>query len=362
MPSRLRRARSLVAWWEGGEFLVENFLSGRRSAVSPLVGHLLAGFEEFLTPTEAGERFAELPGREEILQALVAQDILLVEGSELELRDRRLDDLWAWPLDARLFHYSSRRVVFQDRDTQERELRRLAREQPAPPPYKRCGGDLIELPCDFAEPRGELWETLLRRRSRRELSRRPLTLAQLSRLLLWTWGRTRAADDPDLGPFQLKTSPSGGARHPIEVYPVVQRVAGLAAGVYHYAVDAHALERLAGPVSDDRLAELCGGQPWIRDAAAVFMMAAVLERSMWKYRQSHAYRVIHLDAGHLGQTFHLVATGLGLAPLSFGALAADDVETLLGLDGIGEIVLYAAAVGHPAAGARLLDSPPAQPG
>jgi nitroreductase len=74
-------------------------------------------------------------------------------------------------------------------------------------------------------------------------------------------------------------------------------------------------------------------------------MTAVLERSMWKYRQSHAYRVLHLDAGHLGQTFHLACTELGLVPFTTAALAPDRIEAELGLDGIREIAVYAAAAG-----------------
>ena len=65
---------------------------------------------------------------------------------------------------------------------------------------------------------------------------------------------------------------------------------------------------------------------------------------MWKYRDAHAYRVLHLDAGHLGQTFHLAATALGLAPFTTAATRNLMVEKALGLDGVSEIVLYAARV------------------
>jgi len=77
-------------------------------------------------------------------------------------------------------------------------------------------------------------------------------------------------------------------------------------------------------------------------------MTAVTERSMWKYPNSHAYRVLLLDAGHLGQTFHLVCTQLGLAP--FTTAATDDlaIEETLGLDGVSEFPIYAAATGLPA--------------
>jgi hypothetical protein len=55
-----------------------------------------------------------------------------------------------------------------------------------------------------------------------------------------------------------------------------------------------------------------------------------------------------LDAGHLGQTFHLVCTSLGLGPFTFAATRNPAVEQALGIDGVNEIVLYTAAVGVPA--------------
>ena len=345
---RLRRARALVAWWQEGEFLVENFLSGQRTAISPLVGQLLGEFESFRGRDEALRVVAEVPDGQDLLDLLLARGILVAEGSDLEQRDRQLDESWVWPLDARFFHFSSRPSEFQDQETQERNLERLAREEPPPSPYKRCGPSVLQLPGDFEEPRGELWSTLRERRTRRYCSPRPLALDVFSRLLLWTWGESRRIDDPAIGPYILKTSPSGGARHPVEVYPLVRRVEGVEPGVYHYSVEDHALERIGEAIADDRVVELCGGQPWLRDTPVIFLMTALLERSMWKYRQAHAYRVVHLDAGHLGQTFHLVATRLGLAPLTFGALATAEVEAILGLDGIREILLYAAAAGHPA--------------
>jgi SagB-type dehydrogenase family enzyme len=73
---------------------------------------------------------------------------------------------------------------------------------------------------------------------------------------------------------------------------------------------------------------------------------------MWKYGHSHAYRVLLLDAGHLGQTFHLVCTAMGLGPFTTAALDGSAVELALGLDGIREIAVYAGSVGWPKAEVR----------
>jgi SagB-type dehydrogenase family enzyme len=79
----------------------------------------------------------------------------------------------------------------------------------------------------------------------------------------------------------------------------------------------------------------------------VFFMTSMVQRSMWKYPVSHALRVVLLDAGHLGQTFHLVSTALGLAPYSFAATDNAGIEKLLAIDGVREIPIYTCALGAP---------------
>jgi SagB-type dehydrogenase family enzyme len=78
----------------------------------------------------------------------------------------------------------------------------------------------------------------------------------------------------------------------------------------------------------------------------------VFPRTMWKYQHARAYRVVLLDAGHLCQTFCLVATWLGLAPFCTAALKDTLIEKDLGVDGIRESVLYIAGVGLPVISAR----------
>ena len=75
-------------------------------------------------------------------------------------------------------------------------------------------------------------------------------------------------------------------------------------------------------------------------------MTTVLERVMWRYRFSRAYRVILLEAGHFCQTFCLVATWLKLAPFCTAALDDEMIESDLGLKA-GETPIYAAGIGMP---------------
>jgi len=77
-------------------------------------------------------------------------------------------------------------------------------------------------------------------------------------------------------------------------------------------------------------------------------MTAAVSRNMWKYDHARAYRVLLLETGHLGQTFHLVCTKLGLAPFTTAATLDPEIERELSLDGVSETPTYTAAVGIPA--------------
>ena len=347
MTPPVRRAHALVGTWEGSDFVVQNYVTGGAATLSPLVAHALGHASEFVSRAAIAARIGLGSAGRGIVQALVDGDILLARGSDNERLDQRIEDSWAWPHDARFFHFSARQTAFRDDFAAERdELAVLAQSTPPPPPFVTTGGDSIALPRTV--PSGELWDALRARRTRRRFRRAPIARRTLATILEWTWGATHVIDDPEIGLYALKTSPSGGARHPTEVYVIVQRVRGVAPGVYHYHAGEHRLELLRRGRSESRTVALCANQPWVADAAVVFVMTASLPRSMWKYRQSHAYRVVLLDMGHLGQTFHLVCTALGLAPFTSGATNEAALEEALGVDPAREPALYVAATGLPA--------------
>jgi SagB-type dehydrogenase family enzyme len=131
----------------------------------------------------------------------------------------------------------------------------------------------------------------------------------------------------------------------VEVYLMALRVKGLDAGLYHYAAEAHALGPISRGATAQQARAYCADQRFVAGAAALFIMTGVFERTMWKYPHPRAYRVVLLDAGHLGQTFCLTATRLGLAPFSTAAVKDSLIETDLGIDGVAESVLYVTGIG-----------------
>jgi SagB-type dehydrogenase family enzyme len=82
------------------------------------------------------------------------------------------------------------------------------------------------------------------------------------------------------------------------------------------------------------------------DAGLVFAWTAVFERSKWKYRQ-RAYRYVYLDAGHIAQSVAMAAVALGLGSCQIAALYDEEVNELLGVDGVEESVVYLTVVGNP---------------
>ncbi len=349
MSSRLRLRRSpwIVSYWSDGQLVYENYLTNIRMAASPLCTLVLDFFDRWRQPEELKSRLTGFssPSVDEALSSLTARTFLEEEG-RTDPRSSALQAWSEWSPSAPFFHFATKDVAYETRPEFDRAAtRRYLRRHPQPPFFKRYPGTpSIPLSREGLPARSEFLRVLLERRTWREFSRRKLSLEHLAQLLYLTWGVTKYLQVEFLGELPLKTSPSGGARHPIEVYVASVRVERLPQGLYHYAADRHELECLRRGPMKRRILRYLGGQWWFADAAAVFLMTADFPRTMWKYKQPRTYRSVLLDAGHLCQTFCLAATWMGLAPFCTMALADSIIEQDIGADGITESAIYAAGV------------------
>lgn len=161
---------------------------------------------------------------------------------------------------------------------------------------------------------------LLRRRSVREFSKAPLTLAEASQLLWAAQGVT--------GDDGLRTAPSAGALYPLELYIAAGNVQRLAAGVYKYQPRGH---RLAVVVQEDMRRELAAAalnQDWIENSAALLVFSGVEERITRKYGQ-RGVRYMHMEAGHAAQNAFLQAVTLGLGAAVVGAFDDKMIQQVL---------------------------------
>jgi SagB-type dehydrogenase family enzyme len=347
----IKRSECLVFFFREGKLHCKNYLTGVEVATAPIIVsvlEVLGNWREAKSVERLLNEYSPVSIRL-TLAKLHRHTLLLYEGSAQAKQEVLLTPWKIWGEEARFFHFATKHAFRLGRAVDEWKFTRaLLKKNPQPAQLKRYPrAHQIRLP----RPRLELQDSefrrvLLARRTHRHFAAGAISLERASEILQLTWGITGYLRWPGLGRLLLKTSPSGGARHSLEVYLLALRVEGLTRGIYHYRPDRHCLEMLKRGASEDRLVDLCAGQDWIRECSALFVMTSVLPRVMWRYRFSRAYRVVLLEAGHFCQTFCLVATWLGLAPFCTAALVDEHVEKDLGLDGATETVLYAAGVGR----------------
>jgi SagB-type dehydrogenase family enzyme len=345
-----RRSPHLVAFWRDGSLRVSNYATRTTAGATPLVCELLDFCEDWRTIDEIQQGLSS--GQSSFIPALAKR---LVELDFLEQSDRpvnprvlAMDKLARWNPEAGFFHMATRDVPFASPQKAARHARLQSARVPRPPVVKRYRGvETLDLPRPDAT--GEFPEVLKARRTWRRYSSSPVTLPELATVLAFTAGIQQWVHVGS-GRTPLKTSPSGGARHPIECYVVSRTVDGLKPGIYHYAADRHALEKLRGPVPLPRMEAYLPNSGYFAKASAMVFFTAIFDRISWRYPYSRAYRAALVEAGHLCQTFCLTATWQGLAPYCVMGLADSLIEQDLGLDGISEAVLYAAGVGRPPRG------------
>ncbi len=225
------------------------------------------------------------------------------------------------------------------RETLRGEVLDWDSKPPAHKEYPDAGR--VELPRPEHMETMPLVEAIAKRRSVRLYTGNPLTVEALS-FLLWASGGVGRMERGNI----YRTTPSAGALYPIETYLVIQGVAGVDPGVYHYAVRDHALEELRQGQYGHDITQAALGQKMCLNAAVVFIWTAVFLRSKWKYKQ-RAYRYVYLDAGHMAENLALAATSIGLGTCQIGALFDDEVNDIVGVDGSAESVIYMSVVGHP---------------
>jgi len=341
-----RRSPDVMAYWDDEGLVLENYLAHTRVGVAPVAALLLSALDRWRRGREVCRAFPDFD-RASVLECveLLAQHKFLDVAAGRKPKDPPAKVWPEWSPAAAQFHFSTKDARFTSDPAKEMEFYRArARAWPIPRAVKRQpSAPQIRLPRPKRADRFS--RVLLARRTWRRFSAAPLSLAHLSELLQRTWGVQQWMQWPVLGKLPRKTSPSGGARHPVEAYVVALRVKDLPRGIYHYAADRHRLERVRNSASPEMVDAFFPSQWWYRDAAVIFLMTAVFPRTQWKYPSPRSYRVVLADAGHLGQTFCLVATWLGLAPFCTMALADTKIEQALGVDGISESVVYATGVG-----------------
>jgi SagB-type dehydrogenase family enzyme len=273
--------------------------------------------------TDAEAIFHFLGPAATVFMQIAIREKFITSESEGDAQPASSGALAGWDFHDLLFHARSR---------DGRHANRYGASYPGfgrwnPPPVRKelVGCPTIQFPvAKPTKPRTDFDDVLARRRSVRTYAPHALTLTELGVFLN---SSARVQVMCGIGdPVSLRPAPSAGARHPLEVYVVANRVMGLESAVYHYDPVDHVLRKIA-----DRNHEMT---ILLRDAAryadrspaweaqAIIVMTARVQRASWKY-ESVAYANILKDVGALMQTMYLVATSQQLAPCALGGGDSD---------------------------------------
>ncbi len=180
-----------------------------------------------------------------------------------------------------------------------------------------------------------------KRKSIRNFSGQKISQSQTFYLLLNSCGLIKEGEDISQS---RRPYPSAGARYPLEVYPIILNCEEIKSGLYHYNVKENCLELLLKEDLSRWLIENTGGEKWITNAAVIFIITGVLDRTRIKYGD-RGYRYALIEAGHLSQNILLLATELGLGGCPLGGFIDSETNKLLDINLQKEVALYMIVIG-----------------
>jgi len=132
----------------------------------------------------------------------------------------------------------------------------------------------------------------------------------------------------------------------LETYLVAVDVDGVSPGTYVYdASPRRLIERSLGDYGNSLL-HLGLAQEIFEDAAAALIHAVDLTRAVARYGD-RAYRLVHLDAGHVGERLNLALLREGLGVSGCGGYIDDEMNRVLKIPE-SRAVVYITAIGTPA--------------
>ena len=180
----------------------------------------------------------------------------------------------------------------------------------------------FELPEPKLSSKISVEEALLKRRSVRDYGKDSLSIEEISQLLWAAQGITVR--------WGGRTAPSAGALYPLEIYVVMGEVKGLVPGLYQYDPGKHSITKKVDGDLRQKLTQASLYQDEIAKAPATFVITAVYERTMKKYRQ-RGIQYVHMEVGGVGENIYLQAETLNLGTVFIGAFEDEKVKKVLGI-------------------------------
>ncbi len=346
---KFRSAQTLVYSQVGESLLGCNFLTKSVFECSVEVIAFLGELQDWQDLDEVAGRMPEMSADEvrATIDQLIEASAIVEQGSTLAQAEQEFQSTWTWGLPTAMMHFCVQDPDHMTLAESEALQRRKAANGPQPALYRRNDGASLVQNLPDALQGNELLQLMARRRTVRSAATPTITLQQLSDCLFAGLGITGSTQNV-VGTLPLGMTPSGGARNPYEAYVYALNVDGLKPGFYHYSAHDHDL----GLIETDRmpkLSELVGGQDWADEMPCLIVLCATLGRTMWKYDDPNAYRVVLIEAGHIGQNIMLAATRNGLSACPTAALNHSTIRECLSLKSLTDAPVYALTLAVPGA-------------
>lgn len=328
VPKYVVRSPHLTVTWRGSALVAIAGSSGRQVRLTEAAWRVLAAAELPATVEKLADAGA---APVDVVLSLVAAE-LLWEADRLTART------WWDPHELaiqRMRAHGRKRSVLP------------AGEMPSP--RKPAHGAVVALPpAEVSADPAFLTEVLPRRRSCRRFADRPIELATLGAFLRASLAVQQSAEAHGSG-VSWRPAPSGGGRHPLEVYLWPVRVRDLAPAIYRFDPFESVLRR-HGELDDwfARMPEQLRAQTDLLegDPAVILLVTAVVGRTMWKY-ENNGLTIVYQDLGALYQTWYLVATALGLGGCVLNGGNELVNARVLGLDPMVEVQVGGFLLGLP---------------
>jgi SagB-type dehydrogenase family enzyme len=314
------------SFWDAGTILANLLAAARARALS---AHLTLGFAD--APVNA---LLDVDTDREVALFLVG----LGTGANLPAAAPPVEPLHleVAPLSPEELDYPAIRIMHAasslESPEEAAEWRGAAPETPFPP----MTGELFPLCPDTVDalPSAALEDVIRRRGSTRRFSHQPLSLVQLSNVLV-----------PATQPMLADCLAASGRRCN-DLYLIVHAVDGLPSGAYVFHPQSQALELLCAGDFRRQAGELALGQELAADASvAVFCLCDML--ALLEHFGNRGYRVAQLEGGILGGRMYLAAyaQGFGATGLTF---FDDEVTAFFSPHAADKSVMFLIALGYTA--------------
>lgn len=180
-------------------------------------------------------------------------------------------------------------------------------------------------------------EAIKRRRSRRTFTNDPILLTEISQLCWAAQGITEPST-------KFRSAPSAGALYPLEIFLAIGN-SDLESGIYQYSCKEHSLICIKKGDYRSQLSNASLDQECIQNAALNFVITAIYERSIMRYKSRGKERYVHMEAGHVAQNIYLQAESIGLGTVAIGAFYDNSVQEIISMPSE-YIPIYILPVGH----------------